>query len=179
MLTLRGAVPGAGKSFVALDLARRIIEGSTFPDGTPVGAGRPVVYVDAEAIPQVINERAENWKMDKSKLFLMLPDEDLILDLSGIRDQDRLTNMVFTIGPAMVVVDSLSSVSTKGENNIEDIRELLAFLNRLAVDYDCAMVLIHHLRKRGTQQLMLWDGVSIDDFRGSGHIIAMARSVLD
>ena len=35
MVTLFGAAPGAGKSLVALDLARRVIHGEPFPDGAP------------------------------------------------------------------------------------------------------------------------------------------------
>jgi hypothetical protein len=178
MLTLLGAVPGAGKSYVSLDLARRLIEGTTYPDGSPIARPAPVVYIDAEAIPQVINERAKNWGMNRGDLYLMLPTEDYILDLSEEPDQYRLIEMCYALGPDLVVVDSLSSVSTKGENNVEDIRNLLAFLNKVAVEYDCGMLLIHHLRKKGGQQGQLWSGVTADDFRGSGHIIAMARSVL-
>src|SRR5512139_3068379 len=36
MLTVLGASPGAGKSLVGLDLARRIIHGMGFPDGSTV-----------------------------------------------------------------------------------------------------------------------------------------------
>jgi len=31
--------------------------------------------VDAEAVPQIQNERAEGWGMDRSRLYLMLPEE--------------------------------------------------------------------------------------------------------
>jgi len=59
MLTLFGAVPGAGKSLVALDLCRRIIHGEPFPDATPVTTpGAPVLYVDADAVPQITITRA-------------------------------------------------------------------------------------------------------------------------
>ena len=74
MIAMLGAVPGGGKSLVALDLARRIFTGEGFPDGADIPCpGAPVVYVDAEAVPQLTNERAERWGMDRSKLFLMLP----------------------------------------------------------------------------------------------------------
>ncbi|MGD2206194.1 MAG: AAA family ATPase, partial [Anaerolineae bacterium] len=78
--------------------------------------------------------------------------------------------------PALIVVDSLSSISSKGENNVEDVRDLLGFLNQLALDSQCGLLLVHHLRKRGILPMM--DLLTVDDFRGSSHIIAMSRSVM-
>jgi len=179
MITLFGAVPGAGKSMIALDLAKRVIHGQPFPDGKVSRAPQNVIYVDAELVPQILKERAEAWQMDTSRLFLMLPKPNDSIDFGREEYCTQLRRMVETVRPGLVVIDSLSSVSTKGENNIEDIRKLLAFLNELASSYNIALVLIHHLRKRGGMQLSLPEmEVSIDDFRGSSHIIAMSRSVL-
>lgn len=179
MITLLGAVPGAGKSFLALDLARRIIESAPFPDGSPArGGGGCVIYVDAEVVPQMINERAVSWEMDRSQIYLMMPEEErFFLDFSEMRDRDTLVEMAYTLKPALIVIDSLSSISSKGENNVEDVRSVLGFLNRLAQDQGCALLLIHHLRKKSALQSS-FELVSIDAFRGSSHIIAMSRSVL-
>src|SRR5512144_1634710 len=59
LLTVLGASQGSGKSFVALDLARCIIHDTGYPDRSPIA--RPssnVIYVDAEAVPQILRERA-------------------------------------------------------------------------------------------------------------------------
>lgn len=178
MLSLMGAVPGAGKTYAALDLARRTINGDPFPDGQL--CPRPdsnIVYVDAESIPQVINERCEAWEMDRSKIYLMGPEENDLMDFAKPFYQDKLIHMVLQYEPSMIVVDSLSSISSKGENNIEDIRQVLGFLNSVALETGAAMLLIHHLRKGSSRQMEMFD-ISIDDFRGSGHIMAMARSVM-
>jgi len=177
MITLLGAAPGTGKSYLALDLARRIIAGDNFPDGAPVPQpGVNVIYVDAEDAPQIINQRAELWHMDTSRLFLMRPQDRLFIDFSQPIDRDHLIEMACRLAPALIVVDSLSTISSKGENNVEDVREVLGFLNKLALDAQCGLLLVHHLRKRGV--LPLVDALSLDDFRGSSHIIAIARSVL-
>jgi hypothetical protein len=60
---------------------------------------------------------------------------------------------------------------------VEDVRAVLSFLSAVAREFDLALLLIHHLRKRG-KALPMMDLVTADDFRGSSHIIAMARSVL-
>jgi hypothetical protein len=115
MLSLLGAAPGAGKSLLALDLCRRIIQGEDFPDGAPgPEPGAHVVYVDAENVPQLLNERAQAWHMDRSRLYLMLPDAYGMLDFGSSADQDRLIEIMYALGPELVVVDSLSTISTRG-----------------------------------------------------------------
>lgn len=177
MISMLGAIPGAGKSFVALDLCRRIIAGMPFPDGaeqqTPADT---CIYVDAELVPQIAYERASNWQMDMSKLFMMLPHTDDAIDFSRDQYRAELHNMAECLKPALIVIDSLSSISSKGENNVEDVRQILSFINALASRHRCAVLLIHHLRKRNPLAMM--DLVTIDDFRGSSHIMAMSRSVL-
>ena len=180
MITLLGAVPGAGKSLVALDIAKRVIHGESFPDGAiNPSEGKNVIFVDAEMIPQLISERAKLWKIDTGKLFLMQPNPNDMIDFSKEEYKTRLRNMVNLLKPDLVVIDSLSSVSSKGENNIEDIRTVLAFLSELATNYQVGLILIHHLRKKGNNHPTTFGNViSIDDFRGSSHIIAMSRSVI-
>jgi len=177
MLTLLAARPGTGKSLVALDLAHRIIGGQPWPDGSPMTRpGAPVIYVDGENVPQILNERATNWQMDRGNIYLLLPDEDdIILDLSQPRYQDKLAEMTYRLEPALVIVDSLGSIMGKGENAIEDVRQILAYLTRLGAQNGAALLLIHHLRKANSSQMSLLDSVDPDMIRGSGHITAMAR----
>jgi replicative DNA helicase len=181
MLTLLGATPGAGKSMIALDLSRRVIHAKPFPNGAPNPCvdGAPVIYIDAEVVPQIIKERVERWEMDASRLFLMLPRPNDMIDFSRIEYQEQLRNMVASIKPALIIVDSLSSITSKGENSIEDVRAILGFLNELANTHNVAVLIIHHLRKRsGAQMALPGFELGIDDFRGSSHITAMARSIM-
>lgn len=179
MLSLLGAQPGTGKSLLALDLARRLIHNMTWPDETPIGpadAGRPVIYVDGECVPQIITERAQNWAVDMTRLYPMLPSFDQPIDFSTVQTQELLIEMIYSAKPAVIIVDSLGSINSKGENAVDDVRDILNFFNTVASEFDVAMLLIHHLRKRPS--LPLLPELTFDDFRGSSHIIAMARSVL-
>ncbi len=179
MLTLMGAAPGTGKSFLAADLAWRITTDQGFPDGCPTpSGGANVVYVDAEAVPQILNERAQNYGMDLNRLFLLLPDPGEILDFGQEKYRHRLIEMVAGLRPALVILDSLSSLHSRGQNNVEDVRELLSFLAQLAQVYETAMLLIHHIRKPGNGQSIQAYDLSMSDLSGSGHIVAMARVVL-
>jgi hypothetical protein len=108
----------------------------------------------------------------------MLPSEAYgMIDFGREAEQERLLELVHDLEPELVVVDSLSSISVRGENNVEDVRGTLGFLGAVAREYQVGLLLIHHLRKRG-QGSPAMDLVTADDFRGSSHIIAMARSVL-
>lgn len=176
MITLLAAKPGTGKSMIALDLARRIIAGEPWPDGNPcTRPGAPVIYIDGENIPGVHNERALAWGMDRNRLFMLLADEeDVLLDLHGYKHQELLAQMVFRLDPALIIVDSLGSVMSSGENAVEDVRDLLGFLSNLAQHHGASVLLIHHLRK-ANGQLALFDSIDPDQIRGSGHITAMSR----
>jgi hypothetical protein len=110
----------------------------------------------------------------------MTPIDDFgTLDLCAEDRRDRLIQMIYDLQPHLVVIDSLGAVSMRGENSIEDVRGLIAFFGGLAREFDIGLLLIHHLRKKGRYPNP--GGirpVSADDFRGSSHIIAMARSVI-
>jgi len=129
-------------------------------------------------VPQLAVARAGAWGMDMSRLFILLPEPGrYFMDFCGATDRDRLTEMVYALEPELIVVDSLSSITSAGENAVDDIREVLGFLNQVAQIQPCGLLLIHHLRKRSAA-LPASEVLTIDDFRGSSHIIAMSRSVL-
>lgn len=176
LLTLLAAWPGVGKTYLALDLAQRVITKLPAPDESAfeLRTGQ-VIYVDAEDFLPDIYERATVWGMDLDKFYpIRRPPRDLI-DMSRPEYQDQLIDMCFDLQPDLVIVDSLSSVNSKGENNIEDLRDVLGYFVELAGTFDLALLLIHHLRKptKGVTQ-----PVTMHDLRGSGHLVAMARSIL-
>ena len=107
MLSLLGAYQGGGKSYFVMDLARAVIAGDQWPDGTPVAESGTVVYVDAEAIPQVNNERAQKLAVDNTQLYLVVAKENEFIDLNTLRWRERLWDMVGDLGPELVIIDSL------------------------------------------------------------------------
>jgi hypothetical protein len=113
--------------------------------------------------------------MDMSKFYPVRRPPRELIDMSRPEYQDDLIDMCSDIQPDLVIVDSLSSVNVRGENNIEDLRDILSFFVELAQSFDCGMVINHHLRKPGKGQ---FQALTMHDLRGSGHLIAMARSIL-
>lgn len=177
LLTLLAAWGGVGKSYLMLDIARRLIDGLKAPDGQDFEVRNPsVIYVDAEDFLPVLYQRVRRWGMDCTKFFpLQKPPRDLI-DLSSGEYQDQLVDMCYDLRPDLVIVDSLSRVNRRGENSIEEMRDVLDFLAQLPKAFDCSLILIHHLRKRSSAQATL--PVTVHDIRGTGDLIAASRSVL-
>jgi hypothetical protein len=179
LLSILGASQGSGKSFVGLDFAYRIIHNIGFPDGAPImRPGANIVYVDAEAVPQIMRERANYYKMDQKKLFPMLADAGEMIDLGLQKYQDRLTEMVEYLKPELIIIDSLSSVHTRGQNNVEDLRALVGYLIRLAGWANCGLLLIHHIRKPSMGNKMMNVDFGMEDLSGSGYITQQARVVM-
>jgi KaiC/GvpD/RAD55 family RecA-like ATPase len=180
MITILGASQGSGKSILALDWCYRIIHNQGFPDGAPIARpGANVIYVDAEGVPELINQRAEYFKMDRTKLFVMLADEGDMLDLGSANYQDKLAEMATVLEPELIVIDSLSIAHQRGQNNVEDLRQLMGYLIRLARYANCGLVLIHHIRKPpSTPQGMMGFDLGMEDLSGSGFITQQARVVM-
>lgn len=179
MLTVFAAQQGTGKSYAALDIARRIAAGGQFPDGAPVEDDRPVLYIDTENSPAVFKQRMALWsKSERRRFYYALPASDRPgINLDSEPDRDRLVDWICVIKPCLVTIDSYGSSTLRSEKNKEDVQDLLAFLTRVSVDHDLAMKLVHHLRKKSDDQ-QTFSLMSIDAIRGSSLITALARSVL-
>jgi len=179
MLVLLAATPGTGKSYFVLDLMRRIINSGEFPDGTQIERPGRVLYVDAENTPIVFKQRTQIWtSWELEQLHIMLPDpRRLCINLDDEVDRERLWDMAWVLRPDLVVVDSYGSASLRGENNKEDVQQMLAFLNQLAQDFGAGMIANHHLRKRTSSQSGFLR-MTLDSVRGSSHLVAMARIVI-
>jgi hypothetical protein len=179
MLTLLAAKPGAGKTHWILDLVRTLQQGGVWPDGQAVAERGPVVWVEGEGIPQEIAERAVAMGIETRKDFYMVvaPDGEL-LDLSLPQWGNVVIDTVAAVQPALVVVDSLSTVTPNGQDRSEQVTPLLLWLVSLARWSGAAVVLIHHLKKSNNSGQLSFPLVTMDDIRGSGQIAAQARSIL-
>lgn len=177
-LTLLAAAPGVGKSYFALDLAYRLINGLPAPDGQSfeIATPAPIIYVDAEDFLPVLYQRVKQWGMDMSLFFPFQRPARSIIDLADRKYQDELIDMIYDLRPGLVAIDSLSRVNRRGENSIEEIRDVLDIMVEIPMEFDLALILTHHLRKKPTGHVAA--PVTIHDIRGSGDLIAASRVVL-
>jgi len=186
-LTTIAAEPGVGKTNMALDLSKRVIHGLLAPDQRQeldIRTGA-VIYIEAENFLSGLYERAEAWQINMDRLIIFPQNDDLSpksgeqpdpLNLADPDTQTELMEMASDLNPDLIIIDSFSSINVKGENAIEDTRDILHFFGWLSVRFDCAVVLLHHLRK--PQKDSRYNRVTQHDLRGSSHIVAMSRSII-
>lgn len=177
-ITTLAARGGTGKSLLALDWAKRVIQGDSSPDGSPMCArSKNVIFVEAENVPQINLERAKRWDIDLTNLYPLLPPPYGAIDLNQPEYKDQLIEMINHLNPGLVVIDSLGSSTSKGINAMEDIQPIILFLSALANDANCAIILIHHSRKRANNTLPGMP-MTLDDVIGSSYITNGSRVVI-
>lgn len=176
-LTLLVGEPGGGKSMVALDWARIITQAAMWPLETTKAEPGCIVWVETEAGQQLLMERSKAMGVVRNQVFIPSFEGDILSqpDLMDPKHQERITTLVKVKHPTLVVVDSLGGAHTRGENKIEEVRPLLAYLAQLARDEDVGVAMVHHLRKRSMNEDLV---VTLDRVRGSSGITAFARSIV-
>lgn len=174
-VTILAGEPGVGKSAVALRLAQSITEMMPWPDGQKAGdTYGHVLWCDTEASQAILNHRIKTWNL-RFPEYIFLPGSDPLVEMR-LDDPDSFRQMRMIVAAksiSLVVIDSLRGSHRLDENSSELI-EILSDLACMARDYECAVLVIHHLRKRSAMEPAT---VTIDRIRGSSAISAMARVI--
>jgi len=177
LVTLLVASPGLGKSMLALDVTRRVLDPELgwFND-QPLEMPRmtKVLWLETEAFQAGLKERIKVLRIPKDRVIFPFqnPLEDVRLDDDKHRGQ--IESVIREVKPSLVVVDSLRGSHGKDENDSRDMTQILSFLSRLARDYNIAILVIHHVRKPGPGEP---DIISLTRQRGSSATAYLARTV--
>ncbi|HUW14576.1 MAG TPA: AAA family ATPase [Anaerolineae bacterium] len=175
LLTLIVGAPGEGKSALALALAGCVIQGACWPDGVAIDEPGLVVWCETESAQAVNLNRARSWGLPLDRI--LMPRAERLLDtiqLDTAAGWEALETVCHRPGVRLVVVDSLSGAH-RGDENSAELRNLLTSLANLAQGTGLALLVVHHLRKKG-----LFDSgkIDLDRVRGSSVIVQWARVVL-
>lgn len=167
-LFLLAAGPRAGKSLLAMTLAKAVAEGSEFL-GRPTTQGS-VVYVCMEDNDTKLKEReqAQGWGEGLPVAWLQK---------FKLSELPQLREVVEELDPRLVVIDTLSRVkdSSISESSAE-MSQLLEPLQEMARDLECCVLLIHHTGKVNLDNA---DTIDVfDTIRGSSAIRAVCRGTL-
>jgi DNA repair protein RadA/Sms len=129
--TLLGGEPGIGKSTLALQVAAEVAR-----------AGRRVLYVSAEESASQVRARADRLGAVHDELWL-----------STESDVRALVAQARELGPSLVVVDSIQTVSDpalgSAAGSVGQVRECAATLVRTAKTHGMALALVGHVTKEG------------------------------
>lgn len=153
-LSILVGASGAGKSFVALDLAARL------------SATQKVIYVATEGL-YGFNARWQSWKAynkpDYHPEFYFYIEELQVLNPD---DLNMFINSNRDDKPALVIIDTLArSAVGLEENSARDMGLYIAATGRIQKELECAVLIVHHTNKEGTM-------------RGSNSLYGAADSVM-
>ena len=143
--------PGSGKTFLALDIAFHVALGAEW-FGKRVMQGC-VVYVGAEGLAGLRN-RITAFRKDRggdgaafalvpTPIDLQAPDADV----GRLADAVRATCQRYGFRPALIVVDTLSKTFGGGKENTDDMAGYVANCGRLASEFSCCVMPVHHRPK--------------------------------
>lgn len=144
---------GTGKTFLCLDIARRVAAGVPFMDGRAVSKGR-VLYVAAEGTA-AFGDRVRAWD-DFYKHEV--PADGITYVESGVNlssdvSVDRLGDVIEAGGYDLVFLDTLSQLGhVEDENHAGQNRKVFTNLKRLRDrNPGSAVVVVHHSNAAGTK----------------------------
>ncbi len=171
--------PGVGKTNIGLNFGTGLSSGSGFL-GLPCGLRWNVLYVALEGNRKRLQKRFRKRLRDAdaetlSRLhFVRLP----ALDLSNDAHVQALEELCRRHSIDVLFLDPLRDAHPWGEDKSEDAARLTRVLDRiLAALPNLAIVLIHHVRKPDPRRLTRAEQ-TLDQIRGSGHLVAACQSVL-
>jgi hypothetical protein len=143
---------GTGKSLIVDDLCISVASGIKWLDTIPILKTGPVLYVDEENPPRVVESRF--YRMVRGRnLDPQVRQPIRYLNRNRIKlDQPKgiglLRRVMDEHEPVLVVLDSMARFHTREENDNSAMSSFLdEFLMPLVVDYGCAFVILDHMRK--------------------------------
>jgi len=176
-MTLLVADQDQGKSTVALDFCRTVLQGERWPDGKP-NTPRPdakLLWIDTEGALALWYERALAWRVPVEN-FIFPEDALQELRIDDVASWDWIESTIDIFAPPLVIVDSLSGAHSGKENDTDEMKAVCKKLSSLAARTGVAMVVIHHLNKAsgGIPDYP----VNLARARGASSITQFCRSVL-
>ncbi len=150
----------AGKSYLALQMARCIASGEPFL-GQDTSQGR-VLYLQFEMGTQLLKDRILNTSRDYDGVYVGTSFSMKLDDASG---QKVLVTAMESVLPNVLILDPLYKILSGDENEVQDMKKLTDFLDSIIEAYgdqDLSIVIMHHAGKdlarggRGTSLLAGW-----------------------
>lgn len=132
----------AGKSFLALQLARCIGSGESFLN-IPTTQGR-VLYLQFEMGASILQQRMRDTGQDYSEVYV---GTTFAMKLDTKSGREQLTSALSAVHPNVLILDPFYKLSQGEEDKSHDVREVFDALDTIIEVFDCSVVLFHHAGK--------------------------------
>jgi hypothetical protein len=149
-----GGPPKRNKTWLVLDMAVSVASGTPCLGKFTVGQTGPVLLYLAEDSEQDADERlralCQSRGLDLDQLaihFIRAP----VFRLDTQADQKRLGDALARLRPKLLVFDPIVRLHRLDENALSQMSPLLGFLRDVQRAHNVAIVLVHHMSKRGSE----------------------------
>lgn len=163
--------PGVGKSWVSMSLAVALAEGRDTWMGRKLGASGRVLYVDEENPETLVPYRLKKLGLTREgmKNIRFLHQQGVRLD----RHPEHLLEEALDYSPTLIVLDSLTRIHTKDENNAGEVSALFNDgIVPLVRQTGANVLVLHHVNKTDSTS-------SFTRSRGSSDISGVTDCGLD
>ncbi len=142
---------GAGKSFVAVDLAGSCAAGVEWA-GREVASPGPVYYIAGEGRGPLLR-RFQAWQLNRK---VTIPADGLFISSSRIELNDRGAAGVkgeieqrgkeTGTSPSLVLIDTMARALPSGsdENSAKDVGDFINTIDQIRDQFNCVVLIIHH-----------------------------------
>jgi archaellum biogenesis ATPase FlaH len=183
-ITILDGDPGMGKSLLAINVAACVSTGHAMPDGTLKRQGGVIVIAPEDSAEDTIKPRVEAAGGDPSRVLLLNTiDYVNVQDVKKVKLDERpfslshdlhvLEENIKKIQAVLVILDPLMAILGRNIDSSRDqnVREVFTPLAQLAERTGCAILIIRHLNKGNSDNIL---------YRGAGSIgiIGAARIAL-
>lgn len=140
--------PGTGKTWLSLDLARAVAAGQPWLGHFPTNL-TTVLVIDEEG-----NERGLQGRLRLLNAAQPLENPPLWFAIArGLKIDNDLSRKLIereigNVQPGLVIFDSLTRLHSANENDAGEMARVFARFSALRREFNCAVVLIDHLRKK-------------------------------
>jgi hypothetical protein len=149
-----GGEPKCCKSFLALDIAVSVASGTPCLRHFPVRHTGAVLIFPAEDALGVVRDRIEGicaaarTSLHTLPLYVITAPR-LLLDLP--QDRQRLRDTLSALRPTLLLLDPFIRLHRADENASKEVAPLLGYLRELQREFEVAVLLVHHVRKRSAK----------------------------
>ncbi len=149
VLTLITAEPSTGKTRFGLDLTKRIVLGTEWPDGQPIDlAGRnPIVlWIPADSQHSELADSPKAFGFPPEAIVLNTIVSDLYggTELSTEPQLKDLYNRIVRVNPALVIIDTITNTSDAKSQDTSDAKRQYKPLQEIAKRTGAPIVCITH-----------------------------------
>lgn len=136
---------GAGKSILALEMARCVASGEPFLGKFEISEAMPVLLLDQEMSLNTIVGRFHSLITDSS--LPIYTSFETTLKITDPADYQKILDVISQRGIGLVIFDTLVTFHGGDENQVAEMREVMEAMLQLCIKTKVTVLLLHHQRK--------------------------------